>query len=256
MGSVRKFKSNVVWRLTSGMPIIAEILKNLFYVDNQTPKMLLEVFEEHNAKYRELIGKEVVKATILRYERASRYLEEFMKEEYKMNDIPLRNINHEFVSNFEFFIKTEKNCTQNAAVKYMKILKKIITLAITNKWMTDNPFSGVKFKQTQSNREFLSEEELHIIMAKEFDIPRLVVVRDIFVLYCLSGLAFTDINHLRPEHITKDPNGESWIRKPREKTNNMCLIPLFDNPALLAEKYKNHPIAFKRIWCFPYHTIS
>ena len=154
-------------------PITAEILKNLFYGDNQAPKMLLDVFKEHNAKYRELIGKEVVKATVLRYERASRYLEEFMKKEYRVNDMPLRNINHEFVSNFEFFIKTEKNCAQNAAVKYMKILKKIITLALTNKWMTDNPFNGIKFKQTQSNREFLSEEELHIIMEKKFDIPRL-----------------------------------------------------------------------------------
>lgn len=232
-------------------PITAEILKNLFYGDNQAPKMLLEVFSEHNAKYRELIGKEVVKATVLRYERASRYLEEFMKEEYKMNDIPLRNINHEFVSNFEFFIKTEKNCAQNAAVKYMKILKKIITLAITNKWMTDNPFSGVKFKQTQSNREFLSEEELHIIMAKEFDIPRLVVVRDIFLFCCLSGLAFTDIQHLRPEHISKDPNGENWIRKPREKTNNMCHIPLLDIPALIAEKYKDHPVCIQKNMVLP-----
>lgn len=165
--------------------------------------------------------------------------------------MPLRNINHEFVSNFEFFIKTEKNCAQNAAVKYMKILKKIITLALTNKWMTDNPFNGIKFKQTQSNREFLSEEELHIIMEKKFDIPRLEVVRDIFVFCCLSGLAFTDINHLRPEHITKDPNGESWIRKPREKTNNMCHIPLLDIPALIAEKYKNHPICVQRNMVLP-----
>lgn len=68
---------------------------------------------------------------------------------------------------------------------------------------------------------------------------------------CLSGLAFTDINHLRPEHITKDPNGESWIRKPREKTNNMCHIPLLDIPALIAEKYKNHPICVQRNMVLP-----
>lgn len=181
MGNARKFKSSVVWRLVSGMPkgnvrlvrtesiwnfnhyletvrarvlrihreleqddkpITAEILKNLFYGESQTPKMLLEVFKEHNTKYRELIGKDVVKATVLRYERTVRYLEEFLKKEYQLNDIPLYNINHEFISNFEFFIKTEKNCAQNATVKYLKNLKKIIILALTNKWMTDNPFSG------------------------------------------------------------------------------------------------------------------
>lgn len=232
-------------------PITAEILKNLFYGESQTPKMLLEVFKEHNIKYRELIGKDVVKATVLRYERTVRYLEEFLKKEYQLNDIPLYNINHEFISNFEFFIKTEKNCAQNATVKYLKNLKKIIILALTNKWMTDNPFSGIRFKQTQSNREFLSEEELHIIMEKKFKIPRLEIVRDIFVFCCLSGLAFTDIKHLRPEHITKGPNGENWIRKPREKTNNMCHIPLLDIPALIVEKYKNNPICVQKNMVLP-----
>lgn len=232
-------------------PITAEILKKLFYGEKQTPKMLLEVFKEHNAKYRELIGKDVVKATVLRYERTVRYLEEFLKKEYRLNDIPLCNINREFISNFEFFIKTEKSCAQNATVKYLKNLKKIITLALTNKWMTDNPFCGVRFKQTQSNREFLSEEELHIIMEKEFNIPRLEIVRDIFVFCCLSGLAFTDIKHLHPGHITKDPNGEDWIRKPREKTNNMCHIPLLDIPALIAEKYKNNPICVQKNMVLP-----
>lgn len=232
-------------------PITAEILKKLFYGEKQTPKMLLEVFKEHNAKYRELIGKDVVKATVLRYERTVRYLEEFLKKEYRLNDIPLCNINREFISNFEFFIKTEKSCAQNTTVKYLKNLKKIITLALTNKWMTDNPFFGVRFKQTQSNREFLSEEELHIIMEKEFNIPRLEIVRDIFVFCCLSGLAFTDIKHLRPGHITKDPNGEDWIRKPREKTNNMCHIPLLDIPALIAEKYKNNPICVQKNMVLP-----
>lgn len=232
-------------------PITAEILKKLFYGEKQTPKMLLEVFKEHNAKYRELIGKDVVKATVLRYERTVRYLEEFLKKEYRLNDIPLCNINREFISNFEFFIKTEKSCAQNATVKYLKNLKKIITLALTNKWMTNNPFCGVRFKQTQSNREFLSEEELHIIMEKEFNIPRLEIVRDIFVFCCLSGLAFTDIKHLHPGHITKDPNGEDWIRKPREKTNNMCHIPLLDIPALIAEKYKNNPICVQKNMVLP-----
>lgn len=151
------------------------------------------------------------------------------------------------------FSERNRNCyvLQNATVKYLKNLKKIITLALTNKWMTDNPFSGIRFKQTQSNREFLSEEELHIIMEKKFNIPRLEIVRDIFVFCCLSGLAFTDIKHLRPEHITKDPNGENWIRKPREKTNNMCHIPLLDIPALIAEKYKNNPICVQKNMVLP-----
>ena len=204
-------------------------------------EMLLEVFREHNKKYRELLDKDVVLGTVLRYERTVRYLEEFMKEKYHFSDIPLKNINQEFVKEFEHFIKTEKDCAQNATVKYLKNLKKIIRNALVNKWMDDDPFVEIRFHQTASNREFLTEEELNKLIEKEFTIPRMEVVRDIFVFCSLTGLAFTDVQHLKPEHIFRDMDGSYWIRKTREKTDNMCNIPLLDLPVKLIQKYQNHP---------------
>ena len=224
-----------------GKPITAEILKRHFYGEGESPKMLLEVFREHNKKYRELLDKDVVLGTVLRYERTVRYLEEFMKEKYRFSDISLKNINQEFVKEFEHFIKTEKDCAQNATVKYLKNLKKIIRNALVNKWMDDDPFVEIRFHQTASNREFLTEEELNKLIEKEFTIPRMEVVRDIFVFCSLTGLAFTDVQHLKPEHIFRDMDGSYWIRKTREKTDNMCNIPLLDLPMKLIQKYQNHP---------------
>ena len=43
-------------------PITAEILKHRYYGESETPKMLLEVFKEHNQKCSELIGKDYVPA--------------------------------------------------------------------------------------------------------------------------------------------------------------------------------------------------
>lgn len=224
-----------------GKPITAEILKRHFYGEGESPKMLLEVFREHNKKYRELLDKDVVLGTVLRYERTVRYLEEFMKEKYRFSDIPLKNINQEFVKEFEHFIKTEKDCAQNATVKYLKNLKKIIRNALVNKWMDDDPFVEIRFHQTASNREFLTEEELNKLIEKEFTILRMEVVRDIFVFCSLTGLAFTDVQHLKPEHIFRNMDGSYWIRKTREKTDNMCNIPLLDLPMKLIHKYQNHP---------------
>lgn len=224
-----------------GKPITAEILKRHFYGEGESPKMLLEVFREHNKKYRELLDKDVVLGTVLRYERTVRYLEEFMKEKYRFSDIPLKNINQEFVKEFEHFIKTEKDCAQNATVKYLKNLKKIIRNALVNKWMDDDPFVEIRFHQTASNREFLTEEELNKLIDKDFTIPRMEIVRDIFVFCSLTGLAFTDVQHLTPEHIFHDMDGSFWIRKTWEKTDNMCNIPLLDLPLKLIRKYQNHP---------------
>ena len=57
--------------------------------------MLLEVFREHNKKYRELIDRDYVKGTVLRYERTVRYLEEMLQSQYNLKDIPLKELNHE-----------------------------------------------------------------------------------------------------------------------------------------------------------------
>ncbi|MTT11082.1 MULTISPECIES: site-specific integrase [Bacteroidales] len=229
-----------------GKPITADVLKRRYYGEGDSPKMLLEVFQEHNRKYRELMGKDYVAGTVLRYERTARYLGELLQKEYRMNDIPLKEINHEFIARFEHYVKTEKSCAQNATVKYLKNFKKIIKVALVNKWITDDPFLEIHFKQTKTNRAFLTEEELNILLKKEFTIPRLQTVRDIFVFCALTGLAFTDVQHLRYEHIIKDVNGEYWIRKAREKTDNMCDIPLLDIPRMILEKYKTHPECLKK----------
>ena len=66
-------------------------------------------------------------------------------------------------------------------------------------------------------------------------------VRDTFVFCCFTGLAFCDIKSLKRSDITTDADGRMWIRKHREKTGELSVIPLLDVPRRLIEKYSNHP---------------
>lgn len=118
--------------LKSYKSIAAEIIKQAYYGKGEAPKMLLIAFEEHNRKCRELLGKDYVLGTVLRYERTAKYLSEYPKQEYRISDIAFRELNNAFVTGFEHFLKTEKGCAQNAAVKYQKNLKRIIRLALAN----------------------------------------------------------------------------------------------------------------------------
>jgi len=62
------------------------------------------------------------------------------------------------------------------------------------------------------------------------------------MLVCrFTGLAFSDVKQLTPSHISIDNNGKKWIRKARQKTKNMCNIPLMEEPLRIIEKYKDHP---------------
>ncbi|GAB6864638.1 hypothetical protein JCM10556A_13150 [Bacteroides acidifaciens] len=69
-------------------------------------------------------------------------------------------------------------------------------------------------------------------------IPLLVAL---IVFYRFTGLAFIDVYNLRPGHVSEDSNGNLWIVKPREKTNNLCNIPLLSIPKQILEKYKDNP---------------
>ena len=210
-------------------------------------KMLCEEFRADNEKYRQRleIG-DVVLNTVLRNERAERYIGEFIRKRFNADDIPFAAIDNAFVRDFHLFLRVDKKQEQNTANKYCKILKRIVTLALDNKWMEVNPFQGVRFQAKATNRQFLTEKELSTIMNKTFTLERLNVVRDIFVFCALTGLSFSDVEGLKPEHVSVDDDGNYWIHKARQKTKNVCSIPYLESARAIAEKYKGHPLCEKR----------
>ena len=140
-----------------------------------------------------------------------------------MADIPLKDITDEFIRGFEHYLKTNKPCSQNATVKYLKNLKKIIRLALANHWIVVDPFFEIRLRQTATNRAFFLEEEIKVLMNKEFTIPRLETVRDIFIFCCFTGLAFSDVQHLTAEHIIRGVNGNTgYVSRGRRRT--ICVI--------------------------------
>lgn len=213
----------------------------------ERPKMLREIFKAENEKYRQRleIG-DLVLNTVLRAERTERYVGDFIKKQYKADDLPLSAIDNAFVRDFHLYLRTDKKQEQNTANKYCKILKRIIVLALDSKWMEVNPFQGLRFQAKATNRQFLSEKELTTIMKKTFTLERLNVVRDIFIFCALTGLSFSDVEGLKPEHISQDDDGNFWIHKARQKTKNICSIPYLETARNIAEKYKDHQLCKSR----------
>lgn len=107
--------------------------------------------------------------------------------------------------------------------------------------MKNDPFANVCFHLENVERDFLEKHELKKLLDKTIDIPRLAQIRDIFAFCCLTGLAFSDVKQLRAEHIATDINGMQWIRKTRQKTGNMCNIPLLDAAREILARYHNNP---------------
>jgi site-specific recombinase XerD len=220
-------------------------IKRQFLGLNDEHNMLFQIFQEHNDKCRELIGKDYAKVTISRFDTCLKYFREMALKKYHLKDIPLKEVTHAIIQDYIHFLKTEKGLKENTLIRYMKVIKKITNLAIANDWMTKNPFINIHFHEPEVHKEFLTMEELNRIWKKEFEIPRMELVRDAFLFQCWTGLAFIDLSELKSEHIVPDNQGNLWIRKPRQKTNIMCNIPLLDIPLQIMEKYKDHPLCLK-----------
>ena len=203
-----------------GKIISARAIVNRYQGKDETFKTLYNVFKEHNDNCRKLIGTDYADITVRRYDNCLKYLMELVKRDYKVDDMLLREVNGELVRKFDLYLKAEKHCAQNTVIRYMKCFKKVINLAIANEWLTKNPFAGIKFHEVEVNKQFLSQAEINRVY---------------------TGLAFIDVYNLRSEHISEDSNGNLWIVKAREKTNNLCNIPLLSIPKQILDKYKDNP---------------
>ena len=223
--------------------VSAQIILNRYLGKEQSDRhTLMEVFRAHNEKCRALSGISLAPATVIRYETTLRLTEEFLQKNYKKKeDCYLDEITNQFIEDFEFFLKTVRRCCHNTTTKYLLNFKKIIRIALAKGWMKKDPFAQVHFHFEPVEREFLEKQELKAMLNKEITITRLAQVRDIFCFCCLTGLAFTDVQQLRPEHLVADIHGKNWIRKARQKTKNMCNIPLLDEAQKIIDRYRDHP---------------
>lgn len=223
-------------------PITAQkIIDKYLGRDSHSEIMLLDVFREHNDRCHKLSGNGMASATVVRYETSYKHTAAFIESVYKKQDIPIADVDHKFITDYEFWLRTERKCNHNSATKYLKNFKKIIRIALANDYISKDPFVNIKFKLDVVEREFLEDHEIKAIIEKDIPIQRLAQVRDVFIFAVFTGLAFSDLKGLKQEHLVRDNNDDLWIRKARQKTKNMCNIPLLNPARKILERYKDHP---------------
>ncbi len=214
-------------------------IKDVYLGNNDNQKSIVEMFEEHNSRMEKLIGKDYSFRTLQRYKTTKKHISSFILFDYKMKDYPVKDIDTKFINSFIYYLKTELNHSHNSAVKYLAYLKKIVRVAYANGWIEKDPFYNFKLKLQVIEREFLTKEEIISIMEKQFTIPRIEHVRDIFLFSCYTGLAYADVFKLTADDIVKGIDGNQWIKIKRTKTKSLSSIPILPVAEKLIEKYKD-----------------
>lgn len=223
-----------------GFLITARLLRDAVVdkVEALNEKTLFQVFSEHNEEQGKMIGKGISKSTHWLSEYTYRLLKEHVEQKYKRSDLYLRELNIGFIQAFHTFLRTDKGMAQNSSTKHLKLLKKIINVAVANSYMTFNPFMTYKVEREPVEIDFLDEEELRRIINFDTPLPRLERAKDMFLFGCFTGLSYIDIKTLAPEHFERDSAGRIWIKKRRVKTGVLSRIPLLPIAKMILDKYR------------------
>jgi site-specific recombinase XerD len=209
---------------------------------NEAPVFLLKVFQEHNSQVEALVGSGYAERTLERYTTAKLHTMRFMKSRYGIDDIDVRQLKYEFITDFEFWLRSVRRCDHNTTMKYLSNFKKVIHICIRKGWLHRDPFAGFKIAKRETNPCFLVDDELTLLRNKKFEDERLRQIRDVFIFCCYTGLSYADADKLRTCEITNGIDSEKWIWTQRQKTNSPTKLPLLPVAIEIIERYKNNPL--------------
>lgn len=203
-------------------------------------KRLLEIFDLHNRQMKELVGIDVVKATLTKYHTVRKKVADYIQHQYQKPDLYIEKLDYAFIAGFEHYLKTKVGIDHNTTMRYITNVKKIINNAVNHKWLKADPFAGFKCTSRKVNREALTTEEIQRLTEKKFKVKRLEEVRDVFLFCCYTGYAFVDAEKLTLACIVKGHDGEQWIKVNRTKTDVRSNVSLLPQALAIIKKYERH----------------
>ena len=235
-------------------PVSVQTIRNHFLGIKDQGHSLQKLFDYHCQSQENVLNK----GTLKHYQSTRRYLILFLQRCHSSDDIFLNDIDYSFITDFEAFLRGyqpiesgQRPLGHNTIMKHLCRFRTLMNLAIKLGWMTHYPFKAYKLSYKQSDRGYLTKEELNRVEFKTFRMERLQLTKDLFIFSCYTGLAYIDISLLQPHHITLVIDGNNWIYTQRKKTENPVRIPLLPVALQLIEKYKEHPRSLHYNTLFP-----
>ena len=212
------------------------------YKGEPTQKQLgiVQFYSSYLERLKKMISKDFKQSTWEKFNEILPAIKDYILFKYQKKDISLNKLDYNFIEDFDYYLRTEKNNSQVTINKKIQRLKKVIKVARKQKLIDFNPFEEHKPKQAKTKIIFLTQDELDKLKEKEFQSEILNKVRDCYIFCCYTGLGYSEMFSLKKSDLKKDDEGTLWIYKERQKTERAFSIPLiFSEPLEIIEKYKS-----------------
>lgn len=93
-----------------GKTLTLKSIRDRYLEKDRNQRKILSLFQKHNEECEMKVGVQITNATYGRYKTCYKHDSEFIKMEYKAEDLPVAEINRRFYDRFEYFLKKEKKC--------------------------------------------------------------------------------------------------------------------------------------------------
>jgi site-specific recombinase XerD len=218
--------------------VTAEKVKNAFLGIGLRSETLLQVFQQHNEDFRKMVDAGLkANSTYIKYKGVYVHLEAFIKKRYNRKDMALVELAPAFITDFELYLATVPKLAHNSIWVYMISLRRMVSIAIKNRWLAYDPFNGYEISAEETDMGYLDKEEIKAIMNVTLE-ERLGVIRDLFLFCIFTGLSFRDMKNLTRSNMQVFFDGNPWIITRRQKTSIQSNVPLMDIPLKIIEKYE------------------
>ena len=231
----------------SNIYMILELQGNSFSIDDVQDKYLgkelkkseyvLSYYKQYLAKIKKLVGLEIKDNTYKKFVYVGNHLEAFLKWKFKKTDFPLEELSLQFLDDFDYYLKTEKQQRQITINKTIQRLRTPIKQAISEGYLDRDPFILHKSKTVRKTVIFLSTEELKTLEKAVLQQKRLSIIQDLFIFCCYTGLAYNEMVNLEKQNIQIGFDDMNWIQMKREKTQRQISIPILPKAQEIIDKY-------------------
>ena len=221
----------------------ATAVKEAFQGSVETQMTLLRRLDIHIEDMQSRIGVDVAKSSMSTYIYTRRYLGEFIKKRFKVEDLAFGQLNEHLAYEFQEYVLKDKGLAVDTARHYLAILKKICRLAFKEGHAEKRYF--VNFKLPKENRKApraLSREDFEKIRDLEIPASRVThnIARDLFLFACYTGVPYADAVSITDDNIYTDDNGALWLKYLRKKNEHLGRVKLLPEAIALIEKYRSN----------------
>ena len=211
--------------------VTAEKVRNAYLGLGMNHETLLAVFRQHNEDYGKQVGKLKSPRSYWKYCTMYKHLSEFVEKRYKVSDIAFKELTPAFITDFELFLRVEKNHCNNTVWSYMMPFRKIIYM------LQRDPFFAYSITKEETKRGFLTQEEITLLINGTFKKKSYELIRDLFIFCTFTGLSWTDMANLTKANLRTSFDGHLWIDTNCQKTGVETNIRLLDVARHIIEKY-------------------